>query len=110
MHVKGGEEVHPEDLASIIFLHQQNISKEVVPVEEPPMSKHVQNVKDRGAILFCLMRPRSLHLVLPVFQGDHRERLFRDGGRRGRSWSRGRRGCRFQPLGWWSGRGGQRHL
>jgi len=87
MHVKGGQEIYPDDVAGIVFLCRQNIS-EVVPVEEPLTSEHVQDIKDGGAIL--------LHLM--------------NGGRGGRSWGRERRGCQFQPLGRWSGRGGQRHL
>jgi len=86
MCVKGGKEIYPEDFAGVVFLCRQNISKEVVPVEEPPTSEHIQNIKDRGAILLHLMNR----------------------GRGGRSWGRGRRGCWFRPLGRWSSRRGHR--
>jgi len=84
--VKLGEEIHPENVASIVFLCQQDICKEVVPVEEPPMPKHIQNVKDRGTIPKRFTRPRSL-------------RLHGDAGCRRRPKSKRRRDCHLGLLG-----------
>jgi len=81
MHVKGGQEIYPDDVPASSFCADKILA--VVPVEEPLTSEHVQDIKDGGAIL--------LHLM--------------NGGRGGRSWA-GREGVQFQPLGRWSGRGG----
>jgi hypothetical protein len=34
----------------LILLSGQDVGNEVVPVEEPPASKYIQNVKDRGGV------------------------------------------------------------
>jgi len=87
--VKLGEEIHPENVASVVFLCRQDICKKVVPVEEPPTPEHIQNIKDGGTVLKQFTRPRSF-----------RKRLHRDTGRRRRPKSKRRRDCHLGPLGW----------
>jgi len=112
--VKGGQEIHPDDVASVVFLRQQDMCEEVVPVKEPPTSEHVQDVKDGRAIVENCPRHSTIpsgliRLLVPIFQGQRWDLKGGGSDRRGRRWGRGGRGCQFRPLGRWNGRGGQRH-
>ena len=55
--MKHGLDVNPGDLAMFIFLHGEDVSDKVVPIEEPPPPENVQNVEDRGGI--GLLNPKG---------------------------------------------------
>jgi len=99
--VEGGQEVYPDDVAGVIFLRQQDICEEVVPVKEPPTSEHVQDVEDRRAIVEnrprCSTIPSGLiHLLIPIFQGQRRDLKGGGSDRRSRRWGQG--GGKFLSL------------
>src|SRR5882672_11489040 len=115
VHVKGGQEIYPDDVASVVFLRRQNICEEVVPVKEPLTSEHVQDVKDRRAVVEN--RPRHstipsglIRLLVPIFQGQRWD--LKGGGSDRRSRRRGQGGGKFlsllRSLGQWKGRRRQR--
>ena len=45
-HVKTGDKVNPDEVASVILLRGQDIGNKVVPVEEPLITKYVEHLKD----------------------------------------------------------------
>ena len=113
--MKGGQKVHPDDVAGIVFLRRQDICKEMVLVKEPSTSEHVQDVEDRGTIVEN--RPRHstilsglIRLLIPIFQGQRQDLKGGGSDRRGRG--RGRGGGKFssllRSLGQWKGRRRQR--
>ena len=51
MCVKRWLEVHPEDLAMLVFLCRQDVCNEMVPIEEPAASEDIQDIEDRGTVL-----------------------------------------------------------
>jgi len=73
--VECGLKVDPQKVSMLIFLSGQNVSNEVVPVEEPSLPEDIQDFEHRGAIF------------LNLFQG----RVDRTRGRRGRR-------CQFHLL------------
>src|SRR6267142_895012 len=66
--VEYGLEVDLHKMSRLIFLSRQDVSDKMVPVEEPVLSKDLQDFEHGGAVL------------LNPFQG----RADRTGGRRGR--------------------------
>jgi len=48
--VKGGLKVHPSKMSIIALLGKQDICNEVVPIEEPPGVKDIENVEHRELV------------------------------------------------------------
>ena len=47
-----GLEVYSENPVTLVFLSRQDICNEMVPVEEPAVPEYVQDLKDRGSIVW----------------------------------------------------------
>ena len=54
-----GLKVDPHKVSTLIFLGGQDVSDEMVPVEEPALPKDVQDFEHRGAVLLNLLQGRA---------------------------------------------------
>jgi hypothetical protein len=50
MGVELGLKVNPKNLAVVVLLGREDVRDEVVPIEEPPTSENIQDVKNRGDV------------------------------------------------------------
>jgi len=57
--VECGLEIDPHKMSTLIFLSGQDVSDEMVPVEEPTLPEDIQDIKHGGAILFNPFRGRA---------------------------------------------------
>jgi hypothetical protein len=60
--VKGGKEIDPSEMASVVMLSGQDVGNKVIPVEEPPLSENFQHVRCGGPSINIDRSGRPWHL------------------------------------------------